>query len=575
MNVIFVMTDSLRRDHIGAYGLPAPWPRPGHEGAPFIETPNLDRLAAQSAVFDRCYIASYPTVPNRRDLLTGRWGFLETGWEPLRLDDSLLPEVLSEAGIVTQLYYDTMPMGSEGYGFRRGFAGWEWIRGQHHDHLVTAPSGVEPTCLPHQMRGDDERMGRILRNSASRRYERDHMAPKTFDAALDWLEDNYRQERFFLWIDTWDPHEPFDPPAYDYARYAEPGYEGYRIIYPQYGRPDYLTAGELNDVRALYAGEVTMVDRCIGRLLEMVHATGLDETTAVIHTTDHGYLMGEHDLLGKPGDLLGHLYEPSCHIGMFLRHPAGLGVGRRIPAVVQPPDVMPTILDLIGVAAPPTVQGKSLLPLLRGEVDRLHDFAVSGRFIYEPVAGVADTSFEFDGMAGEKSQVCSRTVTTERWSYICSPYQMPSRLYDLPADPAQAQDVIDQHPDVASHLRDGLLRFLEQNGASEPGIAPFRRQERSSGAVPAVAPTAAGMTVYVFRDNNDKWLATTDEAQARRYVTAGFRHQQVEAMSLTELHARDPRALVRTRAQFYYADDLMAGTPLGGMNEAMYGLGGR
>ena len=139
MNVIVIMNDSLRRDHINAYGVPAPWERPGHSGEPFIDTPNLDRLAAQSAIFDRCYIASYPTIPNRRDLLTGRWGLIETGWEPLRAEDVLLPEVARKAGIVTQLFFDTLPMGSDGYGFRRGFDGWEWIRGQHNDFLDHRP----------------------------------------------------------------------------------------------------------------------------------------------------------------------------------------------------------------------------------------------------------------------------------------------------------------------------------------------------------------------------------------------------------------------------------------------------
>lgn len=476
MNVIVVMNDSLRRDHINACGVPAPWVRPGHEGEPFVDTPNLDRLAANSAVFDRCYIASYPTVPNRRDLFAGRWGFLEAGWEPLRPNDVLLSEILGQAGIVTQLYFDTLPMGRAGYDFMRGFQGWEWIRGQHGDQLVTAPWPIRYSCLPHQMRGDLARMRRILRNSYKRRYERDYMAPKTVAAALDWLEENYMHDSFLLWIDTWDPHEPFDPPTYDHARYADPDYDGYAIIYPQYGRADYLTDAELNDIRARYAGEVTMVDRCLGYLLDKVHALGLDDSTAIIHVTDHGYLMGEHDLIGKPGDLLGNLYEPTCHVDMMIRHPAGIASGQRIPAIVQPPDVMPTILDFLGAEAPPTVQGKSLLPLMRGDVDRLHDFAISGRFIYESQEASTDTSFELDGMAGSRSEVCARTVTTERWSYICAPFDMRSELYDLTSDPDQLHDLIDESPGVARELRRTLIQFLVEHGAPEPGIAPFRTQ---------------------------------------------------------------------------------------------------
>lgn len=475
MNVIVIMNDSLRRDHINAYGVPAPWARPGHDGAPFIETPSLDRLAGESALFDGHYIASYPTVPNRRDLYTGRWGFLEAGWEPLRSSDVLLAEVLGRAGVTTQLYFDSLPMGSPGYNFQRGFEGWEWVRGQHGDQWVTAPYPVEMPCLLHQSRGDLERMGRILRNTYARRYERDHMAPKTIGAAIDWLEENYTLDQFMLWIDTWDPHEPFDAPVYDYVRYADPEYDGPAIIYPQYGRTSYLSDAELNDIRARYAAEVTMVDRSIGYLLDMVHALGLDDNTMIIQITDHGYLMGEHDLLGKPGDLLGHLYEPTCHVGMFIRHPEGLAAGKRLPALVQPPDIMPTILDFLGVEVPASVQGSSLLPVLRGEVEQVREMTVSGRFIYEPIEGMTDTSVQFDGMAGSRSHICSRTVTTQEWAFVCAPYEMSSELYDLERDPNQTRNVIDAHPEVAASFREALIRFLVEHGAPEPGIAPFRR----------------------------------------------------------------------------------------------------
>ena len=476
MNVIVIMNDSLRRDHINAYGVPAPWSRPGHEGEPFIDTPNFDRLAAASAIFDRCYVASYPTVPNRRDLFTGRWGLIETGWEPLRPEDIVLSEELGKAGVVTQLFFDTLPMGGAGYNFMRGFDGFEWVRGQHGDQFTTAHYPVEIPAPLHMLRADQERMGRVLRNSFMRRYERDYMAAHTMRNAVDWLEENYRHDSFFLWVDTWDPHEPFDLPPYDYARHADPDYCGPSIIYPQYGRPDYLTDAELNDIRALYAGEVTMVDRSMGYLLDMVHGLGLDKNTMIVHITDHGYLMGEHDLLGKAGDLLGNLYEPTCHVGMLIRHPDGLAAGQRLKAIVQPPDLAPTILEFLGAPIPETVQAKSLMPLLRGETDTHHDMALSGRFIYEPVQGVTDTSFQFDGMAGSRSQVCARTVTTDRWSYICAPYNMPSELYDLTQDPNQLNNVIDAYPDVARELRLAMLDFLTELGTAEYGLAPFRSQ---------------------------------------------------------------------------------------------------
>jgi arylsulfatase A-like enzyme len=476
MNVIVIMNDSLRRDHIGAYGVPAPFDRPGHAGEPFIDTPNLDALAAESALFEQCYIASYPTVPNRRDLFTGRWGFNETGWEPLRPEDVLLAEVLGQEGVVTQLFFDTLPMGGAGYSFERGFTGWEWVRGQHGDAYVTAPWPIQIPCQLHKLRAAPKRMQQVLRNSYARHYERDYMAPHTFSRACDWLEDNYTHPGFMLWIDTWDPHEPFDPPPYDYARYADPAYDGEAITYPQYGRTDYLSAAELNDIRARYAGEVRMVDRGIGQLMAKVRALGLERNTLIIQITDHGYLLGEHHLLGKPGDLLGNLYEPTCHVGMFIRHPEGNAAGQRLAGLVQPPDVMPTILDFLGAPVPPTVQGRSLLPLMRGEAGSIRHLAVSGRFTYDLKPGVLDTSFQFDGMAGSRSHICARTVTKDRWCYVAAPYDMRSELYDLSSDPDQQHDLVAQHPEVARALRLEMLRFLEGLGAPEPGLAPFRTQ---------------------------------------------------------------------------------------------------
>src|SRR5437773_776193 len=81
------MSDTFRRDHVAAYGVAAPWTRPGHPSEPFIYTPGLDRLAAESAVFDRFYCASYPTIPCRYDLFAGRFGFPTRGWQPLEPDD--------------------------------------------------------------------------------------------------------------------------------------------------------------------------------------------------------------------------------------------------------------------------------------------------------------------------------------------------------------------------------------------------------------------------------------------------------------------------------------------------------
>src|SRR5579871_5904319 len=122
-NVIVVMNDTLRRDHVAWYGAPAPWTRDGHPSEPFVYTPNLDRLAAESAAFDRFYCASYPTIPCRYDLFTGRYGFPSRGWQPLEPDDVVLSEVVRARGFVPVLIHDTPMLGDDSYNFTRGFAG--------------------------------------------------------------------------------------------------------------------------------------------------------------------------------------------------------------------------------------------------------------------------------------------------------------------------------------------------------------------------------------------------------------------------------------------------------------------
>ncbi len=443
-NVIVIMNDSLRRDHINAYHVPPPWKRPGHEDEPFIRTPSLDALAEEAMRFDRAYIASYPTIPNRTDLYTGRYGFAYRGWQPLEPKDVILPELAGAHGYTTALFFDTPPLGAGNYNFMRGFDAWRWIRGQHGDRYITDPRVPTPIDADRHKIRSWEGTQRYLRNQANREYEKDYLAPRTITAAMEWLEKNYMQDGFLLWIDTWDPHEPFDPPPHYLTLYDKPDYQGQHIIFPQYGRADYMTPEELDHVRALYAGEVTMVDTWVGYLLDTVKRLGLLDNTLIIHMSDHGHLFGDHGLEGKPGGQLGTLFEPTTRIPLMIRHPGGTGAGQCIEPIVQPPDILPTILDFLDVPIPNTVQGRSLWPLVNGEVDRLHECAFSGRYPLGTMYSYTATSF--DGWAGPDRITEPLTVTTEEWAFICAPGSWPSHLYKLDQDPNQDRNVIDVYP---------------------------------------------------------------------------------------------------------------------------------
>ncbi|MCZ6679555.1 MAG: sulfatase [Candidatus Poribacteria bacterium] len=543
MNVIFIMNDTFRRDHLGCYG------------NPWIHTPNLDRFAQRAAVFEQFYAASYPTVPNRWDLTTGRFGFPIRGWQPLGPEDVTWGQILSANGVHTQMIWDTPMLGMHDYNYTRGFRGLTFVHGQKGDPWITNPSfEIQLLAQPHKIRNISSLQG-YLSNHFNRQFEREFCVGRAISTAMDWLETNYNQESFFLWVDMWDPHEPFDCPWYDYARYANPDYAGDRMLYPEYGRPTYMTEVEREHLRALYAGNVTLTDRWIGAFLDLAERLGLFKNTLIIWASDHGHLFGDHDLQGKPGAELGKLYEVTIRIPLLVYHPEGLGAGKRIGGFVQPPDILPSILDFLDISVPSQLQGTSFWPLVAGSQEKIHDYAFSSRF--PPTAGTATyASVEgatFDGWVGSDRNVEPSTVTDDEWAFLCAPQGMPSELYNLKTDPDQEHNVIDAHPDVAEKMRNAWITFLENQGASETRIRPFQDAN-----VEVHTPTSGRL--YAFRDDQGQWVAFATEREARRAAyrdDAPGSHRQVEAVTFGALLDDNPKNLIHLYGQYYWAQDLV------------------
>lgn len=552
MNVVVILNDTVRRDHVAAYGVPAPWTRPGHAGEPFIRTPNLDRLASQSALFDRFYCASYPTIPCRYDLFTGRYGFPFRGWQPLEPDDVVLPEIVAAHGYLPMLIFDTPPFGNDDYNFTRGFEGWLWVRGQHADRYLTAPIEIALPAAPRKIK-TYQAIYRYLRNITERRYERDWMCGRTVTAAMDWLEENRNSDGFVLWVDMWDPHEPFDAPPYDEARYVDPAYDGERLIVPRYGRPDYMSEAERDHVRALYAAQVGLVDRWVGRLVEKVDTLGLDRNTMVVFLSDHGHLFHEHGLQGKPTGPLGQLYEVTTRVPLMIRHPHGLGAGKRIGGIAQHPDVLPTILDFLGIPPPAELHGHSLLPMMRGHGVRLRQHAFSGRFSRtagrSPQVAQQEAASSFDGWAGLERFGEPFTVTTEEWALLVPPGR-PRELYDLRSDPRQERNVLAEHPETAAELEDALIDWLSDLGAPPERVRAYRADASASGGLPPETE------LFTIRDADGRLYAFLDDPHAREALLPDLPAQEVARVSFGDVLASDPNALVYVHEQYYYAEDL-------------------
>jgi len=474
-NVVLVISDTLRRDHLRAYAETA------------VRTPHLDRFAERCLVFDRAYSGSFPTVPCRNDILTGRYTFAYKPWSPLGADDPTLPELLNPAGIVTGLVVDTPHPFTPGFNYQRGFQSWEVVRGQEHDPWKTFPREPALPCAPEKLRNPHTTVVQYLRNVHDRRREGDYFVARTMRQAADWLEQT-RAAPFFLYVDTFDPHEPWDPPRH-YVDLYDPDYRGEEVIYPRYDRCDYLSEAELRHCRALYAGEVTLVDRWVGHLIDRLDSLGLMESTAVIVMADHGFYLGERGYIGK--SLIREraqqplpLYPEVCHIP-FLVYLPGAEPGRR-DALAQPVDLAPTILELLGLAVPERCQGHSLVAALTGRSAGARRIAVAAPTIagqHLVTAHPASRATVTDGRwllicgprapAGE--ELTSMVDSIGRRVEILDPTTLAPRLFDLSADPAcQVDRLADPAARAeAAALHRAFLDLLERAGVSAAQRAPF------------------------------------------------------------------------------------------------------
>ena len=202
---------------------------------------------------------------------------------------------------------------------------------------------------------------RYLANTRARHYEEDYFAPRVFRAAMRFVEDNHRDD-FFLVVDSFDPHEPWDPPPW-YPEMYDPGYEGKNLIWPTYAPTDMLFAAELNHIRANFAGEVTMVDRWLGLFVDRLRDVGVLDDTLLVVLSDHGMSLDERGVIGKYED---HIYPELTDIIMLIRDPNGAGAGQVVAEYVYDHDVLPTALARLGIELPLPVDGIDLGPAIAG-----------------------------------------------------------------------------------------------------------------------------------------------------------------------------------------------------------------
>ena len=412
-NVVVVLLDSLNRHMLGSYG-----------GTEFA-TPHLDAFARERAVrFTSHVTGSLPCMPARHDILCGSLDFLWRPWGSIEIWEEPITAQLRRVGVTTMLVSDhphLFEVGGENY--HTDFSAWDYTRGHEGDPWRTYPdpSYIGAPALPARGGGWFWRDRLGWADAGDRPYDRsrtffrteeDFPGPRTMRTAAAWLRDGApAADPFLLFVDEFDPHEPFDTPAPWAGRY-DPDWQGGLLIWPPYdvgavaqGR---LSEREGRHIRANYGAKLSMIDHWAGEVFASLTERDLWDSTAVIVCTDHGHYLGEKDIWGKPGVMQ---YEPLGHTPLLVHWP-GVPGGTECAALTTNVDIHATVADVFGVPRREAGHGASLVPLLRGDEAAVREWAIGG--VYGNWVQVTDGRRKYArGAVGDNFPL---SMWSNRWS---------------------------------------------------------------------------------------------------------------------------------------------------------------
>jgi arylsulfatase len=427
-NVVLVVVDTLRADHLGCYGYHRP------------TSPFMDRLAGQGVTGERLFCAALPTQPSFTTLYTGQHplthGIVAHGGDAeLGVDAPSLPESFLQAGYTT-CAADNLWRARSWLG-----RGWEFY--------------IDPS----------------LRHPLTVAVSADELTAR----AGSWIR-AHTSEPFFLLVHYWDPHYPLTPPERFRSLYYEgnptdPGnrsLESWRHPLGSVARDTWLrrSEGVVTDaeyVTALYDQEIRYVDEGIGRLVDVLDAAGLAEDTLVVVTADHGESLTEHGIFVEHHGL----YDCTLRVPLIARWPGRLPEGARVRGMLQTPDLAPTLLEAAGIPAPDGMDGRSFWSALRGEAETAASRVVSAECTWQ----------------------AKWSLRTDRYKLILARepdfYRTPMReLYDLARDPGEDHNLAEIEPQIAGEMERDLEAWIGEGllraGRDED---PLRAQGASLKAV--------------------------------------------------------------------------------------------
>lgn len=498
MKVMFVLFDSLNRNALGAYG------------GTHIATPNFDRFAQKAVRFDNHYVGSMPCMPARRDLHTGRLNFMHRSWGPLEPFDNSMVAQLKSQDVWTHMITDHAHYWMEGGAtYHTQYSSFDFIRGQEKDRwkaMVQPPlDRWREMYHPQQVHGMDEKHVPYMISRDHQPNESDMPLAKCMASAFEFLDTNADKDGWFCHLECFDPHEPFWSPERFQGR-RDSGYEGPILDWPRYDKVS-ESAEEIEELRNNYAGLVEMCDEYFGKLLDHMDHHDMWKDTVVILTTDHGFLLGEHEWWAKN---ITPYYNEIAHIPLMIYHPdhADQGGSSR-QALTQTIDIMPTLLSLFDAPIDPQVEGQDLTPLLAQDGPG-HDAVAYGIFggsvnitdgrytyfrypedmtaqeIYEytlmpmhleeafSVDNLAklDLSQPMDYAQGLRvMKIPARKLDDGAMGVPCmgAPREATTVLYDLETDPGQYTPI--DNPEVVDRLLDQMRAIMLRNQVPDEAFA--------------------------------------------------------------------------------------------------------
>jgi len=436
--------------------------------------------------------------------MTGRLNFMHRSWGPLEPFDYTFPQALADSGVYTHMITDHYHYWEEGGAtYHTKYDSFEFIRGQEGDCWkgVVAPDWKELQKKYHPSQFRDSGRNKFSRRIVNHEYinaDTDLPARQCFDRTFDFLDINRDADDWLLQLETFDPHEPFVAPQ-RFRDNHHTGYNGPILDWPPYARVT-ETSEEADELRANYRATLEHCDALLGDLLDYFDAHDMWKDTALVVTTDHGFLLGEHEWWAK---VFMPCYNEIAHIPLFVHHPDHMDQdGTRRSALTQSTDIGPTLVDFHCQKPLPHADGHSLFSVLdkdhavrEAAIFGIFGSAVNvtdGRYSYfrYPTDMHAENLYQYTLMPTHMTQpftteelACAELISPLSFTngvpvlrIPCTPvspyykrhgpdvqHDAGTVLFDLQSDPGQNSPIADA---VIEHrLIEHMVAAMKQNGA--------------------------------------------------------------------------------------------------------------